>query len=133
MFLHFLVSSWLGRVPRPVALFMALAAGPNFWAEPLKSFVQDFLNIFYSFLWYLDLVVCLLSDPIFFLLVSVHVVSNILLIIIFPGGALLVLRSRFLEHFFFGREYWPVEHLLFYASFEAYFFMMFTICILSVY
>lgn len=46
---------------------------PVFWAEPLKSFVQVFLNISLSLLWYLVLVVIdvsRLSDPISFVGVS---------------------------------------------------------------
>ena len=122
MFLHFLVSSWLGRVPRPVAL----SHGPFQQAQILGGAPLVLRSRFLEHL-FLSLVVsrscCLFvvwSN--IFLLVSVHVVSNILLIIIFSG------RSPFCSSFKGSWTFFLVENIdqlnifCFMHHFEAYFF-----------
>ena len=121
MFLHFLVSSWLGRVPRPVAL----SHGPFQQAQilggaplVLRSRFLEHLSLSCGISILLS-VCCLIQS---LLLASVHVVSNISLIIFFSGRSPFSSSFKVSWTFFFGREYWPVEHLLFYASFWGIFF-----------
>ena len=132
--LLFVFSSWLGRVPRLCrALSWPIAAGPFSGRSPSSpSFKISWTSLSLSCGISILLSVCCLIQS--FLLVSVHVVSNILLIIIFSG------RSPFSSSFkvswtffFWSRILTSWTFIVLCIILRHIFFMMFSICILSVY